>query len=327
MQQVIMKRLFIAGIALLTVPTTILAQQGAAEKDKKAKKDLQQITIVRSVDVQGKTVIEIDGDKIKVNGKDVKEDKDVTVHVNNIKSSNVYRMGDFNRNWTFSGDNVSLFSEDANRAMLGVTTEDDAKGAEITTITKESAAEKAGLKKGDVITKIGDDAIEDADDVSKTVRDHKPGDKVTVTFLREGKEQKVTTELGKWKGIPMTPRFEMSQLNAVTPPEVALAYGNGNNSFYFGGRPRLGMSIQDTEEGKGVKVLEVEDDGSAAKAGIKEDDVILSVDDKETNSTDDVTKIIRDSKEKYNFNFKVQRGGKTQTIEVKLPKRLKTTDL
>jgi serine protease Do len=43
-----------------------------------------------------------------------------------------------------------MFSEDDNVAMLGVVTEGDDKGAEIQSITKESAADKAGLKKGDI---------------------------------------------------------------------------------------------------------------------------------------------------------------------------------
>src|SRR4051812_14871287 len=91
MQQVILKRLFIAGIALLTVPSVLFAQKEKEEKDKKEKSDIQHITITRSGDLKEKTVIEIDGDKVKINGKDVKDEKDVHVSVNNIKGANVYR--------------------------------------------------------------------------------------------------------------------------------------------------------------------------------------------------------------------------------------------
>ena len=122
------------------------------------------------------------------------------------------------------------------------------------------------------------------------------------------------------------PRMEGFNTMIDRPEIPSMAYGNGN-AFYFGNRPRLGLSIQDTEDGKGVKVLEVDEESNAAKAGIKKDDVILSVDEKEIKGTEDISKIIRENKEKYNFNFKVQRSGKTQTIEVKMPKKLKTTDL
>ncbi|MFL5811373.1 MAG: PDZ domain-containing protein [Flavisolibacter sp.] len=332
MPKFIINRLAIATIALLAVPATLLAQKEKEEKDKTEKKDVQQIIITRT-NTNVKTVIEIDGDKVKVNGKDVADDKGVSVHVNKLPG-NVYGVSRARTwNYKYNDDMSPLFQENSNMAMLGVTTEDHAKGAEVQTITKESAAAKIGLKKGDIITKIGSDAIEDADDLTKAVREHKPGEKVTVTYLRDGKQQTATAELGKWKGIKAitnpdfitTPDFEMGQFNAVVPPEVPLAYGNGN--FYFGNHPRLGLSIQDTEDGKGVKVLEVDDESNAAKAGIKEDDIILSVDDKDIKGTEDITKIIRENKEKYTFNFKVQRDGKTQNIEVKMPRNLKTTDL
>ena len=332
MQQVFMKKLFIASIALLAVPAVVLAQKEKEEKDAKEKKEMQQIIITRSATAEGKTVIEIDGDKVKINGKDIKDEKDVSVHVNKFKGANVFRWNEGQNSWNFGNDHLSLFTEDENRAMLGVVTEGHDKGAEIKSITKDSGAEKAGLKKGDVITKIGEKQIEDTDDVTKAIRAQKPGEKIAITYLRDGKEQKVTAELGKWKGLNIhemaLPRFD--QFSTAAPPEIpSMTYGNGNGfgGVYFGNRPRLGLSIQDTEDGKGVKVLEVDEEGNAAKAGIQENDVILFVDDKEIKGTDDVTKIIRDNKEKYTFNFKVQRNGKTQTIEVKMPKKLKTTDL
>ena len=91
--------------------------------------------------------------------------------------------------------------ESSNHAMLGVTTEKAEKGVEIEDITNGSAAEKAGLKEGDVITKVDDKEINDPDELSEVIRSHEPGQKVTVTYLRDKKEQKVTAELGKWKGM------------------------------------------------------------------------------------------------------------------------------
>jgi serine protease Do len=95
----------------------------------------------------------------------------------------------------------------------------------------------------------------------------------------------------------------------------------------YSGRPKLGLSIQDTDDGKGVKVLDVDEESNAAKAGLKEDDIILSIDDKEIKSTDEVTRILRENKDKYTYNFKIQRGGKIQNLEVKMPRKLKTADL
>jgi serine protease Do len=93
------------------------------------------------------------------------------------------------------------------------------------------------------------------------------------------------------------------------------------------GRPRLGLSVQDTDDGKGVKVIDVDDEGNAKKAGIKEDDLITEIDGKAVNSADEVARIVRDSREKNSMMFKINRGGKTQNIEVKIPRKLKTADL
>ena len=334
MKQILVKRLLVAGVALLTVPSVTLAQK---EKSKdKEEKEMQTIVITRDGNTDGKRVIEIDGDKVKVNGKDAKDNKDVHVNVNTIKGMNG-RMRMYNRTpgataWNFNmdGDQMSLFSEDENRAMLGVVTEGDDKGAEIQSVTKESAAEKAGLKKGDIITKIGDKKIESTDDVTEAIHEKKPGDKVDITYLRDGKSEKATAALGKWKGIRAVTAPRVWSGNIPTP-NIDLAplenFNGFNGRYVFTGRPKLGLSIQDTDDGKGVKVLDVDDDSNAAKAGLKEDDIILSIDDKEVKGTDDVTRILRENKDKYTYNFKIQRDGKTQTLEVKMPRKLKTADL
>ena len=63
------------------------------------------------------------------------------------------------------------------------------------------------------------------------------------------------------------------------------------------------------------------------KQVLKKGDVILGIDDHEIKGTDDVTRLFRTQKEKYTFNFKVKRDGKTQNIELKFPKKLKSADL
>ena len=52
-----------------------------------------------------------------------------------------------------------------------------------------SPAEKAGIKEGDIITKVGNDAVNATNSLQSLVGKHKVGDKVTVTVLRDGKTQ------------------------------------------------------------------------------------------------------------------------------------------
>jgi putative serine protease PepD len=68
-------------------------------------------------------------------------------------------------------------------------------GARINEVNDGSAAEGAGLRDGDVITKVDDTLITDADALVATVRSYRPGDKVTVTYTRDGKEDTVTLTL------------------------------------------------------------------------------------------------------------------------------------
>jgi putative serine protease PepD len=64
-------------------------------------------------------------------------------------------------------------------------------GALITGVNKGSTAEKAGLKKGDIILKVDDTLIFGADSLVATIRSYRPGDEVTITYTRDGKEDSV----------------------------------------------------------------------------------------------------------------------------------------
>lgn len=61
-----------------------------------------------------------------------------------------------------------------------------------------SPAEKAGLKEGDVVLKVGDKQITPESGLATKLARYKPGDKVELTILRDSKEQKVTVILGEY---------------------------------------------------------------------------------------------------------------------------------
>ncbi|WP_084653576.1 S1C family serine protease [Nocardioides insulae] len=66
-------------------------------------------------------------------------------------------------------------------------TEDLEDGAQVQEVSDGSSAGEAGLKSGDIITKVDDSAISSADDLIATVRAYRPGDQVSVTYVRDGK--------------------------------------------------------------------------------------------------------------------------------------------
>jgi len=344
-----MKRLavnFVLAALLAAVALPSLAQEDKKEKEKEEmkdkKKEVEQIIITRNTDSKEKTVIEIVGDKVTVNGKPIEDlkDGDVKVHRSKYKTMdglNAYALprgrGSQSFNWdNNNGDHFNLFNDfDENHAMLGVVTEEAEGGVKVTDITDESAAKKAGIKEGDIITKINDTKIENPDQLTEQIRKNKPGDKVTVTLLRDKKEQKVTAELGKWKGVGaynLGQNFKMDIMpdyKDLVTPKVRVA--PGQSWAWSGSAPRLGLSVQDTDDGKGVKVLEVDGESNAAKAGLKENDIITHFNDKEVNSADEVAKMVRENKDKTSIKLKISRNGKTENVEVKMPRKLKTTDI
>jgi len=96
----------------------------------------------------------------------------------------------------------------ATHARLGVTVGDAQssaafqQGATIGEVTSGGAADKAGLKSGDVVTAIDGKAIASGDALVAAVRSHRPDDEVTVTFTRGGKAQTIKAKLGSDNGNP-----------------------------------------------------------------------------------------------------------------------------
>jgi putative serine protease PepD len=82
------------------------------------------------------------------------------------------------------------------RPFLGVSLADADNGAQITQVTAGSAAAKAGLQAGDVVTKAGDTEVHSGDDLRRAVAAKQPGDKLELTYTRNGAEQTATVTLG-----------------------------------------------------------------------------------------------------------------------------------
>ncbi|WP_043639272.1 S1C family serine protease [Nonomuraea candida] len=83
-------------------------------------------------------------------------------------------------------------------AFLGVSVTDatgDVPGALIRQITAGSPAEQAGLRQGDLITKIGDKPVDGGDTVVGQVRGFKPGQEVKITYMRDGATHEVDVTL------------------------------------------------------------------------------------------------------------------------------------
>ena len=70
-------------------------------------------------------------------------------------------------------------------------------GVLVSEVVKDSPAEKAGLKAGDIITKVDDNEIENSSDLTMTIRGYEPETKVLVSVIRNGKKKKLKATLGE----------------------------------------------------------------------------------------------------------------------------------
>lgn len=292
-----------------------------------------------------RVTIMVDGDNVTINGKPVDQlsDKEIKVlrgRANRLGMVAPY-MGNLRRLRTpvpptppdvaSLGDDMDVLMEledmqsHHNKALLGVTTEKDEKGAKITSISKESGAEKSGLQKGDIITKINDYKVGGSSDLVTAIGKHNPEDKVTVTYIRDGKTNTTTATLGKNDTEDKV--FSWNNMDGLTREFSPERNGNKDFKLFFNNKPKIGLKVQDVEEGNGVKVLGVDENSPAAKAGLLKDDIVTEINGDVLKTVDDLREKTRSIKEGESYKVKYTRNGVAQTTEVKIPKKLKTADL
>lgn len=333
--------------------STAVAQDDEIVIDKKVKKDKQEIIIRKKGDKDTKIVVELKGNDVIINGKPLSEfkDDDVVINKRNItirgNGDNVFEIipGEF-----MNGLNMWSDGKESSHAFLGVTTDEVEGGAKITNITKESAAEKAGLKEGDIIVKVNDQKIDGPESLSDAIGDMKPKDEAKVLYKRDGKEQSATAILGERKGehamsyyfsspghgeafrLPSVPRVPKAPRTPRTPRIERWDDEDEGNKFEFYGdmfprQQKLGIKIQDTEDGNGIKIIDVDEDSPAQKAGLKKDDIITEIAGKKVNNSDEAREQLHDNHDKAAYIIKAKRNGNEKSFDIKIPKKLKTANL
>ena len=214
-----------------------------------------------------------------------------------------------------------------NKALLGVFTEKNEKGAIIREIMKGTPAEKAGLKADDIITAINGVAINSAEELTQEVGKYTPDTKITITYLRNQQTENTTAILATNNRdanrnfqFKDTVEFNIDDMFKMLPPD--------RNEW--APKPRklqLGVGIQDMENSKGVKITSVTENSPAALAGIKKDDVLLSVNGTALTDINDLRKMLNNSKEGDKWKIEYERANKKSNTEVVFPKKLKTAEL
>jgi serine protease Do len=228
------------------------------------------------------------------------------------------------------GGFLGVHGEDISNENMARYRLNQARGVGITQVVKDSPAEKAGLRKDDVILRLDGENVTSVRKLNRLVSEIAPDHSVRITISRNGAEQELTATIGKrnnslmardmFRGEPKiwkwaSPQFEPGDL----------FNNNGDLSFTLTNSRRIGVStMQLTKQladyfgvtaGRGVLVTAVTDDGPAAKAGVKAGDVITAIDGEEIDSPGDISRVIAKKKE-GDVTLTVIRNKSQQTFRV-----------
>jgi serine protease Do len=91
--------------------------------------------------------------------------------------------------------------------------------------------------------------------------------------------------------------------------------------------PKIGVSVEDRADGDGVMVNEVTDQSAAAKAGIKQGDVITQFGSKSIGNVDELMQAIGENQSKSKVDIEVKRNGQQKNMQLEMPKNLKKRNL
>lgn len=167
---------------------------------------------------------------------------------------------------------------DAVRQEMGI---DDVNGLYVRDVVKGGAAETAGIKSGDILTKIEGRVIYGSPDLQEHVARLRPGDKIKLTYKRDGKEKTVTVTL---KGEETKSRTEDEETSA-SATEIFNRLGASFVPASDAKKKELGVN-------SGVVVSQVHRGGIFEYFGVERGLVITEVNGQSVNNVDDVEKAL-----------------------------------
>ncbi|MCX8525238.1 trypsin-like peptidase domain-containing protein [Chryseobacterium formosus] len=150
-------------------------------------------------------------------------------------------------------------------------------GVYVTGFSASSGAEDAGLKIGDIITKVDGVEITDFADLSISIGSKRPGDKVQLTYSRNGKETLTTVTLKDQKG----------GTSARTKADLSVTEKIGAEFQSLDDRTKSYYGLT-----SGIVAKNVIEGGEMAKAGIVDNYIITDINGKPVNSQKDVENIL-----------------------------------
>jgi len=185
----------------------------------------------------------------------------------------------------------------------------EAGGALVVQPQAGSPGEKAGIKKGDVVTAVNGDLIKGPRELARMIADMRPGSTAEVTLWRDGKAETVKLEIGT---LPEDTKEASAGTDQSQPEETQPASEKALAD--------LGVTVSPAEDGTGVTISSVDPDSDASDRGIKEGEKIVSVNNQEVKSADDILKVLdsarKDGRTKALFQIEAEQGSRFVALPI-----------
>ncbi|HUI74093.1 MAG TPA: PDZ domain-containing protein [Candidatus Acidoferrum sp.] len=207
------------------------------------------------------------------------------------------------------------------------------RGVVIGKVLPDSPAAKAGLKENDVVTAVNGQTVEGTVEFRRMIHEIPAGRKVQLTIWRDDHSQTLEATLGNPDQnfntqIEAAPRvFSFHMPETVQIPEIPPMEWTGD--FLMGGRPRLGVEVEDLQgqlgkyfgapDGEGILIQSVNSGSPAEKAGIKAGDVIISLNGERIRTVGDLRAKLSAAKGSQNVKVGLLRNKTEMTLSVELP--------
>jgi serine protease Do len=176
-------------------------------------------------------------------------------------------------------------------------------GITISTVVAGSPADQAGLKVGDTITAVDGKKVSKGNELVSDIASRKPGSKVALTFIRNGKSEDATVTIAD-RGKLFATRLGDDQDNNEDNSPKQSKFGLTVRKL----TPEMADRL-DVPAGKGVIVQDVKPDSFAEDVGLARGDVILEVNKQPVNGEDDLAKIESSLKSGQDVVFLVRERG------------------
>lgn len=187
----------------------------------------------------------------------------------------------------------------------------DTQGVLVSEVIKGGAAEKAGLKRGDIITAVNGEKVEDSNVLRNKIAGTAPGTQVKLTVVRDGREQEITATLEEFNLDQAIKNSNQQENNQAVPEKQSGKLGLGLQPITPQIARQLGVSSD-----QGLVVTDVDPTGPGAEAGLARGDVILEINKKAVSSMEDVQSALQKPDSKP-ILLLVSRRGQTVYLTVK----------